>query len=405
MTSNKKKDNVNELLGITDTNKMEYLYLNKHRIHDELYEKDINIFVEPNMIGEFKDYYYLYLLIKEEPEIINYKYDYELIKNLDKIVNSDGNSTIKKILLSKMLLTFINNYEQGLEEEQNQHEDELSKLKTKYESNISENKNILEKYMLDLNESLEKYKIDLNKLEANYISIIDIYSIIIIHLIKNNKLDESEETINILKELEIKNLKLNQELLDSLNEVLNEKYLSKYKILNYNDLFKQDKLIFYYILFEYILKSSEYVSKIRFLLETRDKIVKLIKENLDDFRSVLKKWMLLKVLGYFIENDKDDLLGYDPYDEIKEYTVGNSKTLKIGIIGDTQLISLSHHDKFYKQFTENIKKTLKILKEKKINVLIIDGDITNCGYSEAYDNFLTQFNSVYGDEKKQKFQF
>ena len=36
-------------------------------------------------------------------------------------------------------------------------------------------------------------------------------------------------------------------------------------------------------------------------------------------------------------------------------------------------------------------------------VLIIDGDITNVGDPICYDNFLTQFNSVYGvygDEKK-----
>ena len=92
---------------------------------------------------------------------------------------------------------------------------------------------------------------------------------------------------------------------------------------------------------------------------------------------------------------------YNPYDEIKEYTIGDSKTLKIGVIGDTQLISLSDSNKFYLQFSQNFKKSLEILKEKKINVLIIDGDITNVGYIEGYDNFLAQFNSVYGDEKKE----
>ena len=92
---------------------------------------------------------------------------------------------------------------------------------------------------------------------------------------------------------------------------------------------------------------------------------------------------------------------YNPYDEIKEYKVGDSKTLKIGVIGDTQLISLSTNNKYYIQYTKNFKKALEILKEKKINVLIIDGDITNCGYKEAYDNFLTQLNSVYGDIKNE----
>ena len=92
---------------------------------------------------------------------------------------------------------------------------------------------------------------------------------------------------------------------------------------------------------------------------------------------------------------------YNPYEEIKKYTIGDSKTLKIGVIGDTQLISLSNTNKFYLQFSKNFKKSLEILKEKKINVLIIDGDIVNVGYPEGYDNYLAQFNSVYGDEKKE----
>ena len=91
---------------------------------------------------------------------------------------------------------------------------------------------------------------------------------------------------------------------------------------------------------------------------------------------------------------------YNPYDEIKEYTIGDSKTLKVGIIGDTQLISLSYPNELYLQYSKNFRKSLEILKENKINVLIIDGDITNVGYAEGYDNFLAQFNSVYGDEKK-----
>ena len=92
---------------------------------------------------------------------------------------------------------------------------------------------------------------------------------------------------------------------------------------------------------------------------------------------------------------------YNPYDEIQKYIIGDSKTLKIGIIGDTQLISLSYPNELYLQYSKNFKKSIKILKENKINVLIIDGDITNVGYAEGYDNFLTQFNSVYGDERKE----
>ena len=91
---------------------------------------------------------------------------------------------------------------------------------------------------------------------------------------------------------------------------------------------------------------------------------------------------------------------YNPYDEIREYKIGDTKTLKIGVIGDTQLIPLSLNHPF-QYFSNSLRKSLEILKEKKINVLIIDGDIADYSNPECYDNFLTQFNTVYGNEKKE----
>ncbi len=96
------------------------------------------------------------------------------------------------------------------------------------------------------------------------------------------------------------------------------------------------------------------------------------------------------------------MLTYNPYsDKIEEYQIGDNKTLKIGIIGDSQLIDESTYSEFYRKFQYNFKKSLEILKEQKINVLIIDGDIVNVGYALGYDNYLKQFNSVYGNEKKE----
>ena len=292
-------ENITKLQNVTDLNIMEYLYLNRYRIHNILYDNDTNINIDPNMMQKFSDYYYLNLLIKEQQEIINYKYDYKVIKKAYDSTNVD-NKSIKKIILSKMLLSFISNYEEGLEQEQNQYEEELLNMKNKCIENIAQNKKDLEKYKIDL---------DLNNLE-NDVSIVDIYINIIIYLIKNDKLNQSNETMEILNELDIKNLRLNKDIFDALSEALDKKYLSKYQILEYNDFYNVDKLNFYYILFDYILKSSDYVFHIPFLLETRQTILKIIKENGDDFRSQLKKGKnnpnidsLKKVLGYFIEKD------------------------------------------------------------------------------------------------------
>ena len=129
-------------------------------------------------------------------------------------------------------------------------------------------------------------------------------------MIINNKLNESEETINLLKEIEIKNIRLDKHLFDSLSEVLIDNYISRYEILNYDDLFNEEKISFYFVLFEYILKSSDYVFHIPFLLKMRNNIKEIIRNNPGDFSFDIKnennkfKNNILKiVLGYFIELD------------------------------------------------------------------------------------------------------
>ena len=291
--------NVKELLESKGINIFEFFYLNKYKIHNIIYDDDNTIFLESNLMKNFSDYYYLYLLIKAQPEIINYKYDYELIKATYDMLNSTE-SIIKKIIYAKMLLCFISNYEEGLEEA-NRFEEEIKTIKDHCIKCITNNKYILEKYKIDLN---------LDNIENNNISIIDIYYNIIITLIKNNQLNGSSETINILNELDIKDLRLDKQLFDGLKEALDKIYLSKYEITNYDDFFDESKLMFYCILFEYILKSSDYIFHIPFLFDTRNKIIEIIKENHSLLLSDLKKKKsersvtnLLKVLGYFVEKD------------------------------------------------------------------------------------------------------
>ena len=291
--------NVKELLESEGINIFEFFYLNKYKIHKILYDDDNSIFLESNLMKNFSDYYYLYLLIKAQPEIINYKYDYELIKATYDMLNSTE-SIIKKIIYAKMLLCFISNYEEGLEET-NRFEEEIKTIKDHCIKCITNNKYILEKYKIDLN---------LDNIENNNISIIDIYYNIIITLIKNNQLNGSSETINILNELDIKDLRLDKQLFDGLKEALDKIYLSKYEITNYDNFFDESKLMFYCILFEYILKSSDYIFHIPFLFDTRNKIIEIIKENHRLLLSDLKKKKsersvtnLLKVLGYFVEKD------------------------------------------------------------------------------------------------------
>ena len=157
---------------------------------------------------------------------------------------------------------------------------------------------------------MERYNIykDLNQLNFSELKIDEIYCEIIVSLIKNNKLDDSNDTIDLLNELNIINLRLNKTIFNGLLKVLKKDNLKSYLISSYDDLFIKDKLIFYYILFKYILKSSDYVFHIPFLFETREEIIKIINEHFYEFLFYFNegdnkenKNILKEVLKYFIE--------------------------------------------------------------------------------------------------------
>ena len=84
--------------------------------------------------------------------------------------------------------------------------------------------------------------------------------------------------------------------------------MKKYIITEYKDLINIRKMEFYYILLKYILKCDIYIYKIPFLLETRNKIKKLIRDNLVIFYDSIKnikefreKEIVEYVLGVFIQ--------------------------------------------------------------------------------------------------------
>ena len=274
-------------------------FLNNKWIHTILFKEDKQIFMDTNIIINFCDYFYLDCMIRYQSELINYKYNYNLIKELYSKMNL-SDFGIKKIILSIMLLNYIENYLEGAGDDDGQYEKELNKMKEVCFKNFSDYKNDLNKYGINL-------EVNDNSID---ISVTDIYCDILIFLIKNNKLNDSDETINLLTQLEIKTLRLDQQVFKALSEVINEENLSKYQITKYEDFFDKNKLIFYNILFEYILKRPQYVFYIPFLLETRNNIIEIIRNKRRDLLSKFKNNkndmtldILRTVLGYFIEVD------------------------------------------------------------------------------------------------------
>ena len=277
---------------------LEYIYLNRYKIHKILYDDDNSINIDEKIVTKFTDYYYLYYLIWCQDVVVNYKYNFKLVENAYDM-QITAKKDIKKIILAKIAITIIDNYCSNGDNNDVDILDECEKYKTVCIKKINENKNVLEKYKIDL---------DLDNLEKSEVSLEDIYSDIISTLIIKKELNESEETLNILNELEIKKIRLNKTIFDSLLKALTEKNLKEYIIDDFNDFFNEKIINFYSILFEYILKSTDYINYIPFLSEIQIKIKKLVKENMKELYTYFKRNKnknstdkLKKVLNYFVE--------------------------------------------------------------------------------------------------------
>ena len=285
--------NIKSILENKGINIFEYLYLNKERIHIILYNEDENITINSEMMKKFSDYYYLYFLIRAE-ELLNYKYEYGFLSELKEKVNI-LKSPIKKIIFSKILLCLIKNFNEIYGDEFG---DKCEEMEEDCKNWINSEKYSLKKYNINL---------DLDKLADDGVEIDDIYINILISLIKNNKLNDSQDTLNILSELEIKNLRLNKKIYNGLKAIFNENDLKKYLISSYSDLINNEIITFYRMLFVYILKSSDYIFNIQFFIDLRTKIIGLVKTNIGILCYDLKKGKsqdniikLEEVLPYFI---------------------------------------------------------------------------------------------------------
>ena len=285
--------NIKSILEKKGINIFEYLYLNKERIHIILYNEDENITINSEMMKKFSDYYYLYFLIRAE-ELLNYKYEYGFLSELKEKVNIQK-SPIKKIIFSKILLCLIKNFNEIYGDEFG---DKCEEMEEDCKNWINSEKNSLKKYNINL---------DLDKLADDGVEIDDIYINILISLIKNNKLNDSQDTLNILSELEIKDLRLNKKIYNGLKPIFNENDLKKYLISSYSDLINNEIITFYRMLFVYILKSSDYIFNIQFFIDLRTKIIGLVKTNIGILCNDLKKGKsqdniikLEEVLPYFI---------------------------------------------------------------------------------------------------------
>ena len=296
-----------------------FLYINKDKVHDKLYDQEellkIDFEIKDKKISQ---YIYLCFLI-EDGEMCHYQYLFELINKLNEIQIVEQEIILKKLIMAKMIISLIDNYNQIEDNEDNKnnkHEKELDTI-SDFNSKILDDRDNISK--------LNQYGLKLEDVKSKKIE--EIYLIIIKYLIENSKLEDTEYIENIINQIELESIILTKLMFDELTKILTieKEYIKKYKIENFDDIFDKKKIYFYYNLIKYILKNFLYIYQIPFLLETRKKILNLIKNNLGKlFTSIKKndhKYQIEFILKQFIGDNS-----YNYYNKASESLIKNNQS-------------------------------------------------------------------------------
>lgn len=81
--------------------------------------------------------------------------------------------------------------------------------------------------------------------------------------------------------------------------------------------------------------------------------------------------------------------------DVETYTVGDGNSLKVGVFSDSQLPKDGNDSRW----TYRVEQTLKVLKEKDIDVLIMAGDFTDLSTTKSWASFKKAFDNVFGEDK------
>ena len=311
-------EEINKIQKMNRPDFLIFLYINKDKLHDQLYENEeflkIDIEIKDKKICQ---YIYLCLLIEDRAEVCNYQYLFELISKLNDIQRGEKEKILKKIIMAKMILSLVDNYRQIDNNEDNKGEEELDKISNFNKSILTNNDNITK---------LNQYKLKIE--DINLKKIEEIYLIIIKYLIENSKLEDFEFIENIINQIELESIFLTKLMLNELNIILTKEkeYIKKYEIISFDDIFDKSKIYFYYNLIKYILKQSLYIFQFPFLLETSKKILDLIKNNLGKLSTSIKrsnyKYQIEYILKQFIGENF-----YKYYYEASETLIKNNLSL------------------------------------------------------------------------------
>ena len=262
---------INKILNSVEKEKFPFLFLYSRQIHKILreIEKIINITDEHIDVKEHYSLFYICYLINYEKEIINYSYEDDFINNIYEMLKNEpqkDHNRFKLFLSYIMLQILVINYKSLDNYEESE---KLKEIEDEIEDHQNKFNNELKDYILDEDSTMQNIE--------------DIYSKTFMFLIKNKKIEDYEYSINILEQMDMKNIELSNKMFEEIKNIFetesNKDYFEDFKITKYQDLINPKLINFYFILFAYILKQSIYIYYIPFLNENRTSVINILKND------------------------------------------------------------------------------------------------------------------------------
>ena len=157
-------------------------------------------------------------------------------------------------------------------------------------------------------------------------------------MIINKKLEDIEYAYNIIEQIGLESINLTKNMYIEISKILDKKesYLNEYIITKYEDIFNSKIITFYYVLLKYILKSKYYIYDIPFLLDARNNIKKLIRNNLQSLNPSISKNENKEKIEYVLKS----FISYDWY---------NKKSIKINIDNYNNRSNISNQNEISSQ--------------------------------------------------------
>ena len=349
-----------------------YIYFNKTFIQKILYEKDEVLNIKYNKYNNnLEFFFYLVLLIRENPDIYNYNFELEYIEQLNKENNTSTEKKINQIIKAKLIIELSNEY--ILDNDLNDESEEGKELNRIIEDNTI----IIENNISIFEEIYNK----LNKNNIIDISIDELYFQIIIGLIELKKFGNFDYVNDIIYQLNLDEIDINKYMYDNIKQYLddekNKKILNDYIINEENDLKdekNEHKINFNYILIKYILKNIYNICDIKYISNLRESLKKIIYKNKNALKDIeINKYSRIKEIL--------DLLFVQP----KKHLKNNLKT-------------------YYNKFQSNIFKNKKKLKtdgDKKDNIDHGQLYLVDCIYQIfEVQEFRDQYSLIVSSDKK-----